>query len=104
MRGYYLHLRLGLLLSLATKDSRRLNVLSLGEEFSAPARVMRECMELARGAVVHTERAGLGGSQGAGLLNAGELHLARDGVMLVNNITVCKKATKVRYSTEKSSI
>ena len=100
-RGYYLHLRLGLLLSLATRDTRRLNVLSLGAEDTATSRVMRECAELGPGAVVHTDRAALGGErlqggrQGVDMVTAGELHLARDGVLIVNNITSCKQATKV---------
>ena len=100
-RGYYLHLRLGLLLSLATQDTRRLHVLSAGEEDAATARVMRECAALAPGAVVHTDRAGLGGERlqggrrGVNMVTAGELHIARDGVLLVNNITSCKQATKV---------
>ena len=103
-RGYYLHLRLGLLLSLATKDTRRLHVLSAGEEDASTARVMRECAALAPGVVVHTDRAGLcgerlqGGRRGVDMVTAGELHMARDGVLLVNNITSCKQGTKVKQT------
>ena len=100
-RGYYLHLRLGLLLSLATRDTRRLNVLSLGAEDTATSRVMRECAELGPGAVVHTDRAALGGErlqggrQGVDMVTAGELHHASDGALIVNNITSCKQAARV---------
>ena len=103
-RGYYLHLRLGLLLSLATKDTRRLHVLSAGEEDASTSRVMRECAALAPGAVVHTDRAAPGGERlqggrrGVDMVTAGELHMARDGVLLVNNITSCKQASKVKQT------
>ena len=81
-----------------------MHVLSAGEEDTATARVMRECAKLGPGVVIHTDRAALGGERlqggrrGGDLVTAGELHLAQDGVLLVNNITSCKQASKVRKS------
>ena len=89
------------MLSLATRNTRRLHVLSFGEEDTSIARVMRECAKLGPGAVIHTDRAALGGErlqggrQGVDMVTAGELHTATDGVLIVNNITSCKQATKV---------
>ena len=83
-----------------------MHVLSAGEEDTATARVMRECAKLGPGVVIHTDRAALGGDRlqggrrGVDLVTAGELHLAQDGVLLVNNITSCKQASKVRNTWE----
>ena len=102
-RGNYLHLRLGQLLRLATRDTRRLHVLSSGEEDTAVARETKELGKLGPGAVIHTDRAALGGErlqggrQGVDMVTAGELHTATDGVLIVNNITSCKQATKVGH-------
>jgi len=102
-RGTFFKLKLGLLLSLVgSQDDGQpggpgLHVLAAGEDDIFTPRLMRECLRLSVRPVVFTSASSLVGSITKGqvdYLEAGQLHLAREGVLYLGDFSSHKQAVR----------
>eukprot|EP00092_Neocalanus_flemingeri_P035617 GFUD01038771.1.p1 GENE.GFUD01038771.1~~GFUD01038771.1.p1 ORF type:complete len:458 (+),score=167.48 GFUD01038771.1:51-1424(+) len=97
-RGTFFKLKLGLLLSLVCGQQHSqaggLHVLAAGLDSVFTPRLMRECADLAVRSVVYTSASSLVGTVTKGQVNyleAGQLHLAREGVLYLGDLATHKQ-------------
>merc|ERR1712126_408929 len=97
-KGSFFQLRLALLLSLASGEDQRLNVLSIGEDDLITSRIMRECLSMSSENIIYNSNISLLGDTRIKtpipLVTAGQLHLVQDGVLYLGNMSSIKQSVK----------